>query len=100
MKGSTPNRPAILLYVMALVIACNAAMAASDAAQFSRFLDPNQWGAPAGNWDLTRYSPLNGINTGNITELQMAWSQSSGTLRNLSSIPQGSTLYTFRIGGG
>jgi glucose dehydrogenase len=45
------------------------------------FNDPNQWGAPAGNFHLTRYSTLKDINTGNVHDMQTVWSQSSGTLR-------------------
>jgi PQQ-dependent dehydrogenase (methanol/ethanol family) len=67
--------------VAALVTTCGAAMAASDSEQMQRFTDPNQWGAPAGNLNLTRYSTLKDINTGNVKDLQMSWSQSSGTLR-------------------
>ena len=47
----------------ALLGTCGVAMAASDAEQFQRFKDPNQWGAPAGNLDQHRYSALKDINT-------------------------------------
>ena len=57
------------------------AWAASDDEQAQRFSDPNQWGAPAGNLSQTRYSSLKDINSGNAKDLQMIWSQSSGTLR-------------------
>jgi lanthanide-dependent methanol dehydrogenase len=46
-----------------------------------RSKDPNLWAAPGGDPGLTRHSKLNQINTGNAAQLQMVWSQSSGTLR-------------------
>jgi PQQ-dependent dehydrogenase (methanol/ethanol family) len=82
MKWLTSKRQVKIIYaVAALVTTCGAAMGASDSEQMQRFSDPNQWGAPAGNLNLTRYSTLKDINTGNVKNLQMAWSQSSGTLR-------------------
>jgi glucose dehydrogenase len=82
MKWLTSKRQVRMLYaVAALVTTCGAAMAASDSEQFQRFQDPNQWGAPAGNLNLTRYSSLKEINTGNVKDLHYSWSQSSGTLR-------------------
>jgi glucose dehydrogenase len=70
-----------VIAVAALATTCGAALAASDTEQFQRFKDPNQWGAPAGNLNLNRYSDLKDINAGNVKGLQMVWSQSSGTLR-------------------
>jgi len=84
-----------LYAVAALVTTCGAAMAASDAEQFQRFQDPNQWGAPAGNLNQTRYSPLKDINTGNVKDLQMTWAQSSGTLRG----HEGQPLVIENVGG-
>src|ERR1700726_2361167 len=82
MKSLTSKRQVKMIYaVAALVTTCGAAMAASDSEQMQRFNDPNQWGAPAGNLNLTRYSTLKDINTGNVKDMQMIWSQSSGTLR-------------------
>ncbi len=60
-----------------------------------RFKDPNQWGAPAGNLNLTRYSALKDINAGNVKGLQMVWSQSSGTLRG----HEGQPLVIEDVGG-
>ena len=82
MKWLTAKRQVKIIYaVAALATTCGAALAASDSEQFERFKDPNQWGAPAGNLSLNRNSTLNQINTGNVKDLQMIWSQSSGTLR-------------------
>ena len=61
MKWLTAKRQVKVLYaVVALATTCGAAMAASDSEQFQRFKDPNQWGAPAGNLNLTRYSCVEG----------------------------------------
>src|SRR5215475_5310217 len=63
------------------VLASMSAYAGSDAEQMQRFKDPNQWGAPAGDLNLNRYSALKDINKDNVKDLQMVWAQSSGTLR-------------------
>jgi PQQ-dependent dehydrogenase (methanol/ethanol family) len=89
------RRVKIFYAVAALAMTCGAAMAASDSEQFQRFKDPNQWGAPAGNLNLTRYSPLQNINLSNVKELQMVWSQSSGTLRG----HEGQPLVIENVGG-
>ena len=96
MKWLTAKRHVKVLYaVAALATTCGAAMAASDTEQFQRFSDPNQWGAPAGNLNLNRYSSLKEINTGNVNTLQMVWSQSSGTLRG----HEGQPLVIEDVGG-
>ena len=46
-----------------------------------RAANPDTWGAPGRDNQLTRHSTLSDINTGNASKLQMAWSQSSGALR-------------------
>ncbi|MGH8140119.1 MAG: PQQ-dependent dehydrogenase, methanol/ethanol family [Steroidobacteraceae bacterium] len=79
----------------ALIATCSTALAASDAEQFQRFKDPNQWGAPAGDLNLNRYSSLKEINTSNAKDLQMVWSQSSGTLRG----HEGQPLVIEDVGG-
>src|SRR5258707_4896916 len=82
MKWLTSKRQVKIIYaVAALVTTCGAAMAASDSEQFARFKDPNQWGAPAGDLNQTRYSSLKEINVSNVKGLNMVWAQSSGTLR-------------------
>ena len=96
MKWLTSKRQVKILYaVAALVTTCGAAMAASDSEQMQRFGDPNQWGAPAGNLNLTRYSTLKDINTGNVKNLNMIWAQSSGTLRG----HEGQPLVIQDVGG-
>ena len=46
-----------------------------------RAADPNQWASPGRDNALTRHSTLKDINTGNVNNLQMVWSQSTGALR-------------------
>src|ERR1700683_5282483 len=46
-----------------------------------RAKDPNLWAAPGGDQALTRHSALKEINAQNVGQMQMIWSQSSGTLR-------------------
>ena len=84
-----------VIAVAVLVTTCGAALAATDTEQFQRFKDPNQWGAPAGNLNLDRYSALKDINASNVKSLQMVWSQSSGTLRG----HEGQPLVIEDVGG-
>jgi lanthanide-dependent methanol dehydrogenase len=86
----------VLCAAAALVTTCGAALAQStDSEEFQRFKDPNQWGAPAGNLNLNRYSALKEINAANVKSLQMVWSQSSGTLRG----HEGQPLVIEDVGG-
>ncbi len=96
MTWLTANRRVKLIYaVAALVTTCGAAMAATDSEQMARFKDGNQWGAPAGNLNQTRYSTLKDINTNNVKDLSMIWAQSSGTLRG----HEGQPLVIENVGG-
>ena len=81
--------------VAAMIAVSGLASANSDSEQFARFKDPNQWGAPAGNLNQTRFSELKGINAGNVKDLQYSWSQSSGTLRG----HEGQPLVISDVGG-
>ncbi|HZX92504.1 MAG TPA: PQQ-binding-like beta-propeller repeat protein, partial [Rudaea sp.] len=80
---------------VALVATGGAAVAGSDAEQFARFKDANQWGAPAGDLNQTRYSTLKDINAGNVKDLQMTWAQSTGALRG----HEGQPLVISDVGG-
>ena len=85
----------IWVAAVALVATCGAAVAGSDAEQFARFKDANQWGAPAGDLNQTRYSTLKDINAGNVKDLQMSWAQSTGALRG----HEGQPLVINDVGG-
>ncbi|WP_374368486.1 methanol/ethanol family PQQ-dependent dehydrogenase [Dongia sp.] len=43
--------------------------------------DPKQWVMPLGDYSSTRYSGLDQINAGNVKDLQVAWTFSTGVLR-------------------
>ncbi|MEZ5932167.1 MAG: methanol/ethanol family PQQ-dependent dehydrogenase [Alphaproteobacteria bacterium] len=43
--------------------------------------DAKQWVMPLGNYSSTRYSELDQINKGNVGDLQVAWTFSTGVLR-------------------
>ena len=43
--------------------------------------NPKQWAAQLGDYAGTRYSKLDQINAGNVGDLQVAWSFSTGVLR-------------------
>src|SRR5450432_514156 len=95
--GTWRTQRTLLLTLLAtgITLLSGIATAASDTEQFARFKDPNQWGSPAGNLNLDRYSSLKGINTENAKDLQMAWAQSSGTLRG----HEGQPLVIGDVGG-
>jgi PQQ-dependent dehydrogenase (methanol/ethanol family) len=43
--------------------------------------DPNQWVMPTGNYSAQRYSALDQITAGNVKDLHVAWTMSTGSLR-------------------
>ncbi len=56
-------------------------MALANAELLKLQKDPNQWVMPSGNYAGTRYSELDQINKGNVGDLKVAWSFSTGVLR-------------------
>ena len=71
MRGYTLKRQFNLgIVVAALVALCGTAWAGTDTEQFARFKDPNQWGAPAGDLNLNRYSALKQIDASSVKNLQ------------------------------
>ncbi len=57
--------------------------------------DPNQWAVYGRDYANTRFSPLNQINTQNVSQLKLAWAFSLGSLRSNEATPLviGDTLY-------
>jgi len=57
--------------------------------------DPNNWASQSGDYGLTRYSKLDQINTGNVKDLKVAWTFSTGVLRGHEGSPLviGNTIY-------
>lgn len=49
--------------------------------------DPNQWVMAPGNYANTRFSKLDQINTGNVNQLQVAWTFSVGANRGQEAAP-------------
>jgi lanthanide-dependent methanol dehydrogenase len=74
-----PNR-SLRATCVALALGAFCAAAMGDEVT-DRSKDPNLWAAPGGDPALTRHSALKEITTSNVGQLQMIWSQSSGTLR-------------------
>ena len=71
---------------LAVALLCSAAVVPTFAQSASDQIEqeaknPDLWPAPGRDNQLTRHSPLSDINTGNVDNLQMAWSQSTGALR-------------------
>jgi PQQ-dependent dehydrogenase (methanol/ethanol family) len=60
-----------------------------------RSQNPDVWGAPGGDNKLTRHSKLKDINTKNVKDLNMIWSQSTGALRG----HEGQPLVIEDVGG-
>ena len=58
-------------------------------------LPPGEWQLPGRDYGLTRFSPLDQINAGNVTRLRPMWSFSTGSLKAHEGNPLvvGSTLY-------
>ncbi|HMI42098.1 MAG TPA: hypothetical protein VK516_00655 [Gemmatimonadaceae bacterium] len=57
--------------------------------------EDGQWVRPAKDYASTRYSGLSEINTGNVANLKVAWTFSTGVLRGQEAAPivAGSTMY-------
>ena len=84
------------LYAVSAGLALGAFCAAAIGDEVAdRAKDPNLWAAPGGDQALTRHSALKAISTSNVGQLQMIWSQSSGTLRG----HEGQPLVVDDVGG-
>jgi PQQ-dependent dehydrogenase (methanol/ethanol family) len=80
--------------VVAVAVALpGAALANQDLAKLMG--DAKNWAAPAGDFENHRYSDLKQINKGNVKNLQVAWTFSTGVLRGHEGGPLviGDTLY-------
>src|SRR3954462_5614227 len=64
-------------------------------AQIQNQADDGQWIMPAKNFASTRFSTLTDINTGNVKNLRLAWSFSTGLSKGHEAAPLivGSTMY-------
>jgi len=64
---------------LALTFPAVGAMANNSLIKMSQ--NPNEWVMPSGTYSATRFSKLSQINTGNVKNLHVAWTMSTGTLR-------------------
>src|SRR5689334_8246049 len=73
--------------------AVGSAIAATDPAALQN--DDGQWTMPAKDYASTRFSGLNEINTGNVGQLGVAWTFSTGMVSGHEAAPLvvGSTMY-------
>ncbi|MEJ8796777.1 methanol/ethanol family PQQ-dependent dehydrogenase [Trinickia caryophylli] len=67
----------------------------ADAELDNAIKNPANWAAQAGDYSNHRYSTLKQINTGNVKNLQVAWTMSTGVLRGHEGSPLvvGDTMY-------
>jgi quinoprotein glucose dehydrogenase len=60
-------------HIGSLVSAATALILASSIAAAASSSDDSEWTTYAGNWDASRYKPLNQINASNFNKLEVAW---------------------------
>lgn len=83
--------------IIALTIACSQKPPAQQTTATRPFTPPaqpykfdpedGQWTMPAKNYASTRFSGLSGINTGNVRNLRVAWTFSTGATRGHEAAP-------------
>jgi len=84
----------IAMFGVALALVMSGPSSAND--ELMKLMDnPNNWAIWGGDYAGTRYSKLNQINAGNVGDLQVAWTFSTGVLRGHEGGPLviGDTLY-------
>jgi len=84
------------LSVLVLLISVEPLQAASPSARAPvKPAAPAEWTMPAQNYESTRFSPLDEINTQNVAELKESWSFDLGTDRGAEAAPLivGTTMY-------
>jgi PQQ-dependent dehydrogenase (methanol/ethanol family) len=80
MKKAFSMRSGVAALLSLAVLGGAASVSANDEI-IERSKNPNMWAAPGGDLAMTRHSALKDINTKNIKNMHMAWSQSTGALR-------------------
>src|SRR5262245_34132400 len=85
---------------LGIIAACTSTSPPSTGAESAPAASPvldadKQWSMQNKNASATRYSTVNEINTGNVKNLKVAWSFSTGVLRGHEGEPLvvGSTMY-------
>lgn len=84
--------------ILAVAVVAGVAVASAGSANTGLIelqQDANQWVMPNGNYSSTRYSALEQINAGNVGDLKVAWTFSTGVLRGHEGGPLviGDTMY-------
>jgi PQQ-dependent dehydrogenase (methanol/ethanol family) len=79
-RRATKRAPSALFFLTSLVLAAPFwAQGNQELVELSK--DPKLWPITGRDYGLTRHSPLKQITTGNVRNLRLVWSFSSGTLR-------------------
>lgn len=83
------------LFTSVIAMAIGASGAYANPALQSMIDDPDQWVIQTGDYKNQRYSKLDQINAGNVGDLQVAWTFSTGVLRGHEGSPLvvGDTMY-------
>src|SRR4051794_38342419 len=83
----------VSIAAMALTVASGRVIADPDLDQ--KMSNPANWATQAGDYANHRYSELSQINSGNVSNLQVAWTLSTGVLRGHEGSPLviGDTMY-------
>ena len=68
-------------YLAAALLLSSTVMASANDELMSMMDDPNQWVIQTGDYANQRYSELDQINKDNVSDLQVAWTFSTGVLR-------------------
>jgi PQQ-dependent dehydrogenase (methanol/ethanol family) len=76
---SVRSRKWSIILGLGLSLPAVAALANESLMQMAK--DPNQWVMPSGNYTAQRHSTLDQITTGNVKDLHVAWTMSTGSLR-------------------
>ena len=84
-----------ILYTCTALLMCSTLSAKAEQALQTMMDDPNQWVIQTGDYKNQRYSKLDQINAGNVGDLQVAWTFSTGVLRGHEGSPLvvGSVMY-------
>jgi PQQ-dependent dehydrogenase (methanol/ethanol family) len=91
--GQMTNRLIVMIGVALAIIVPGTSMANSELMKLAE--NPDNWVMQNGNYAATRYSELDQINKKNVSDLQVAWTFSTGVLRGHEGGPLviGDTLY-------
>jgi PQQ-dependent dehydrogenase (methanol/ethanol family) len=87
-KGETPmKRVLFALAVAAGAVLYMASLAVANEDLMKAMDNPSNWANPTGDYANQRYSKLDQINAGNVKDLKVAWTFSTGVLRGHEGAP-------------